>query len=123
MVFPHLAVVADANYPTVPDGRPIVDTTNPAFPNGFSEPLFYEQGGLAAMTTDLHASFAARAKANPGLAGVVPVGDAFQRALDTGVAKASAFYDASGVMRAPQRTTRSTCGGSTICTPASTVRI
>ncbi len=27
MVFPHLATVADANYPTVPDGRPIVDTT------------------------------------------------------------------------------------------------
>ena len=26
MVFPHLATVADANYPTVPDGRPIVDT-------------------------------------------------------------------------------------------------
>ena len=97
MVFPHLAVTPDANYPLVPDGRPIVDTTNPALPNGFAEPLFYERDGLAAMTADLHTSFAAKAVANPRLAGVVPVGDAFQRALDSGVAKSSGFYDASGV--------------------------
>jgi hypothetical protein len=42
MVFPHLATVADANYPTVPDGRPIVDTSNPAFPNGYPDTLYYE---------------------------------------------------------------------------------
>jgi hypothetical protein len=98
MVFPHLATVADANYPAVPDGRPIVDTTNPAFPNGFQETLYYAfDGGLAAMTADLHAVFQAKLVANPGFAGVIPAGDAFQRALNQGIAKSSGFYDASGV--------------------------
>jgi hypothetical protein len=101
MVFPHLATVADANYPTVPDGRPIVDTSNPAFPQGFADTLYYEAEGLAAMTADLHASFQAKAAANPGYAGVVPAGDAFQRALDSGVAKASGFYNAMGVYAEP----------------------
>ena len=60
MVFPHLATVADANYPAVPDGRPIVDTSNPAFPNGFPDTLYYVDGGLAAMTADLHDVFQAK---------------------------------------------------------------
>ena len=97
MVFPHLATVADANYPTVPDGRPIVDTSNPAFPNGFPDTLYYEKEGLAAMTADLRATFAARHQANPNFAGVIPVGDAFQRAVDSGVAKSDGFYTAEGV--------------------------
>jgi hypothetical protein len=100
MVFPHLATVADANYPTVPDGRPIVDTTNPLYPNGYPDSLYYQAEGLAAMTADLRTSIQAMAAANPGIAGVVPVGDAFQRALDLGVAKASGFYDANGVYAA-----------------------
>jgi hypothetical protein len=102
MVFPHLSTVADANYPTVPDGRPIVDTTNPAFPDGFPDTLYYQSGGLAAMTADLRATFAARLSANPNYAGVIPVGDAFQRALDSGVAKADGFYTDAGVY-APER--------------------
>jgi hypothetical protein len=97
MVFPHLSTVADANYPTVPDGRPIVDTSDPAFPNGFPDTLYYEQEGLAGMTADLRAAFAAKAAGNPGFAGVIPVGDAFQRAVDAGIAKADGFYTAEGV--------------------------
>jgi len=97
MVFPHLSTVADANYPTVPDGRPIVDTSNPAFPNGFPDTLYYAQEGLAGMTADLRAAFAAKAAANPGFAGVIPVGEAFQRAVDTGIAKADGFYTDEGV--------------------------
>jgi hypothetical protein len=104
MVFPHLSTVADANYPTVPDGRPIVDTSNPAFPNGFPDTLYYQQEGLAGMTADLRAAFAAKAQANAGFAGVIPVGEAFQRAVDTGIAKADGFYTAEGVysMLVPQ---------------------
>ena len=100
MVFAHLATVADANYPAVPDGRPIVDTTNPSFPNGYLDTLYYQAEGLVAMTADLHTAFYSKAASNPGLAGVVPVGDAFQRALDLGVAKSSGFYDATGIYTA-----------------------
>lgn len=100
MVFPHLSTVPDENYPAVPDGRPIVDTSDPAFPDGFPDTLYYEAEGLAAMTADLHASFAAEAQSNPNFAGVVPVGDAFQRAVDEGVARAGGFYDADGTYAA-----------------------
>jgi hypothetical protein len=102
MVFPHLSTVADANYPAVPDGRPIVDTSNPLYPNGFPDTLYYEAEGLAGMTADLRSAFATKAQANPGFAGVIPVGNAFQRALDLGIAKSSGFYDASGVYAADQ---------------------
>jgi hypothetical protein len=97
MVFPHLSTVADANYPTVPDGRPIVDTSNPAYPNGFPDTLYYENEGLAGMTSDLRAAFKSKLEANPNLAGVIPVGEAFQRAVDTGIAKGDGFYTADGV--------------------------
>lgn len=101
MVFPHLATVADANYPTVPDGRPIVDTSDPAFPNGYPDTLYYDEPtGLAAMTADLRAAMQAKLAANPNFAGVVWAGDAFQRALDQGVAQSSGFYDANGVYAA-----------------------
>ncbi|MCP6231662.1 hypothetical protein NL428_26660, partial [Klebsiella pneumoniae] len=56
---------------------------------------------LAAMTADLHAAFQARAAANPGFAGVVPVGDAFQRAVGQGLARGHGFYgraDATGAI-------------------------
>ena len=100
MVFPHLSTVADANYPTVPDGRPIVDTSNPAFPNGFPDTLYYEAEGLAGMTADLRAAFATKAQANPGFAGVIPVGDAFQRAIDDRIAKGDGFYNSGGTYAA-----------------------
>lgn len=99
MVFPHLATVPNPDYPNVPDGRPIVDTTNPDFPNGFPDTLYYSS--LAEMTADLHAAFASKASANPSFAGVIPVGDAFQRAVDEGIAKGNGFYDASGVYAMP----------------------
>jgi hypothetical protein len=97
MVFPHLSTVPDANYPTVPDGRPIVNTSKPAFPNGFPDTLYYEAEGLRAMTADLQDAFAAKVHSNPDLAGVIPAGEAFQRAVDTGIAKADGFYTADGV--------------------------
>jgi hypothetical protein len=96
MVFPHLATIADANYPAVPDGRPIVDTTNPAYPNGFADTLYYAVEGLAGMTADLATAFRTKAQANPGFAGVIPVGEAFQRAVDQGIAKGDGFYGPDG---------------------------
>lgn len=100
MVFPHKNTVADANYPTVPDGRPIVDTLGGSAPNGYPDTLYYASEGLAAMTADLRAAFAAKALANPGFAGVVPVGDAFQLAVDQGIAKGDDFYNAEGTYAA-----------------------
>jgi hypothetical protein len=97
MVFPHLSTVADANYPTVRDGRPIIDTAGGTFPNGYPDTLYYEVEGLAGMTADLRAAFAAKAQSNPNFAGVIPVGDAFQRAVDTGIAKGDGFYTDDGV--------------------------
>jgi hypothetical protein len=100
MVFQHLNTVPDDNYPTVPDGRPIVDTTNPAFPNGFPDTLYYEAEGLAGMTSDLRAAFAAKLEANKNLAGVIPVGDAFQRAVDDRIAKGDGFYNSEATYAA-----------------------
>jgi len=100
MVFAHLATVADANYPTVPDGRPIIDTAGGASPNGYPDTLYYEAEGLAGMTDDLRAAFAAKAYTNANFAGVLPVGDAFQRAVNDGIAKSSGFYTPEGVYAA-----------------------
>lgn len=75
---------------TTSNGSPIVDTSAA----GGDATLYY--GTLAGMTTDLHNSFYAKAASNPGFAGVVPVGDAFQRAVDQGLAQGSGFYNASG---------------------------
>ncbi len=75
---------------TTSDGRPIVDTSAA----GGDAVLYY--GSLAAMSSDLHKSFYDKASSNSGFAGVVPVGDAFQRAVDQGLAKGSGFYNASG---------------------------
>lgn len=94
MVFPHLNTVADANYPAVPDGRPIV-----AQPPTL-DTLFYEAEGLTGMTADLRAAFAAKLGANQNLAGVIPVGDAFQRAVDDRIAKGDEFYNSEGTYTA-----------------------
>ena len=58
----------------------------------------------------------------PRFAGVIPVGDAFQRASTSGVAKDDDFYDAYGVYTTRRRRTGWTCGGTTTCTQASTAR-
>jgi hypothetical protein len=83
MVFAHKITTPD---PTTPDGRPIVDTSSA----GGNATLYY--GSLAAMTADLHASFSAKAASTPRFAGVIPVGDAFQLAVDLGLAKSSGFF-------------------------------
>lgn len=70
------------------DGRPVAEHRGAAD----AARLYY--ASLADMTADLHRAFQARAAANPGFAGVVPVGDAFQRAVDQGVARGSGFYAA-----------------------------
>ena len=88
MVFAHKITTPDT---TTSDGRPIVDTSSA----GGDATLYYAT--LKGMTSDLHNSFAAKAVTNPGFAGVIPVGDAFQLAVDLGLAKGSGFYDASGV--------------------------
>jgi hypothetical protein len=100
MVFPHLATVADTNYPTVPDGRPIIDTVGGTLPNGYADTLYYTDTGLAGMTADLRAAFASKAQTNPNFAGVISVGDAFQRALDERIAKADGFYNDQGTYAA-----------------------
>jgi len=75
---------------TSADGRPIVDTSSA----GGNATLYYNT--LAEMTADLHNAFYNRAATNPGFAGVVPVGDAFQLAVNQGLAQGSGFYGADG---------------------------
>jgi hypothetical protein len=75
---------------TSADGRPIVDTSRA----GGAATLYYSS--LADMTTDLHNAFYGRAATNAGFTGVVPVGDAFQLAVNQGLAQGSGFYGADG---------------------------
>jgi hypothetical protein len=93
MVFAHKITTPDTNSV---NGSPIVDTSAA----GGNETLYYPT--LAAMTSDLHDAFYAEAAANPGFAGVIPVGDAFQLALDSHLAKSSGFYKADGTFSTPQ---------------------
>lgn len=85
-VYKHLDTVSD---PTSPAGAPIVDRSKN--PSGAPAALFYNT--LADMTTDLHSSFYATAGRNRALAGVIPVGDAFQSLFNAGLVKTSNFYD------------------------------
>ena len=87
MVFSHLITTPDT---TTSDGRPIVDTSTA----GGQATLYYSS--LADMTKDLHTSFYTKASTNPNFAGVVPVGDAFQSAVDQNLVKTSDFYNSSG---------------------------
>ncbi len=93
MVFAHKITTPDTTSPT---GSPIVDTSSA----GGNATLYYTS--LAGMTADLHTSFADAAAANPKFAGVLPVGDAFQRAVDQGLVKTGGFYDANGVFTVAQ---------------------
>ncbi len=92
MVFAHRITTPD---PASPSGEPIVDTSAA----GGNATLYYTS--LGAMSADLHAAFAEEAGANPGLAGVIPVGDAFQLGVDQGGVQSGGFYDASGVFVPP----------------------
>jgi hypothetical protein len=92
--------MVEAHQITTPDkttanGAPIVDSSSA----GGAATLYYNN--LAGMTTDLHAAFYGKAASNPGFAGVVPVGDAFQSAVDQGLALGSGFYDANGLFVEP----------------------
>ena len=87
MVFPHLITTPDI---TTADGRPIVDTSAAGGP----ATLYY--ANLAGMTADLHAAFFNKALTNPNFAGVAAVGDAFQRAVNEGIAKGGGFYKSDG---------------------------
>jgi hypothetical protein len=93
MVFAHKITTPDL---TSSSGEPIVDTSAA----GGDATLYYTS--LGAMTSDLHAAFAGEAASNPGIAGVIPVGDAFQLAVDAGTVKSSGFYDANGVFVPPR---------------------
>jgi hypothetical protein len=93
MVFAHKITTPDT---TSVDGRPIVDTSA----TGGNDTLYYPT--LAAMTTDLHNAFKSEFDANGNFAGVIPVGDAFQLALDSNLAKSSGFYKADGTYSTPQ---------------------
>jgi hypothetical protein len=103
MVEAHKCTKADV---TTMDGAPIVDSTcggtnpngNPATGQNF---LYYTSqpttvANLADMTTDLRNSFYGKVATNTNFAGVAPVGDAFQRAVNEGFAKGSGFYNAGG---------------------------
>ncbi len=89
MVAAHLLTTPDLNSPT---GAPIVDTSGD--PNGVAATLDYSN--LAGMTADMHAAFYGLAASNTGFAGLVPVGDAFQRAVEQGLALGSGFYRTDG---------------------------
>ena len=86
MVYAHFNIVSD---PTTSDGRPIPD------PAGTQATLYYDS--LGTMTRDLHDAFAAIAAGNPRFSGVLPIGDAFQRAFDAGVVKTVDLYDRDGL--------------------------
>lgn len=79
-----------------PDGRPKAEHRSGAR----DAARYYDS--LAAMTADLHAAFFAAAARNPGFTGVVPVGDAFQRAVDQGLAAGRGFYGADGRAAEPE---------------------
>jgi hypothetical protein len=92
MVEAHKITTPDLNSPT---GAPIVDTSSA----GGNATLYYSN--LAGMTADMHAAFYNLAASNPGFAGVIPVGDSFQRAVDEGLVLGSGFYNANGTYVEP----------------------
>jgi hypothetical protein len=94
MVEAHLLTTPDLNSPT---GAPIVDTSTD--PNGVAAMLYYDR--LAGMTADMHAAFYGLAASDSGFAGVVPVGDAFQRAVEQGLALGGGFYRTDGTYAEP----------------------
>ena len=84
----------------MPDGRPIVDTSPaPTASRRSTTPSARE------MTADLRAVVRGQGGVEPGFAGVIPVGDAFQRAVDTGIAKTGGFYDARRLRAGRSRAT------------------
>ena len=101
MVEAHKCTLADI---TSVNGAPIFDAACSAGTNGTAATgqnfLYYTSNtstaaNLRDMTTDMHNIFYGSVS-DRRIAGVVPVGDAFQRAVDTNVVKADRFYNANG---------------------------
>jgi len=102
MVAAHKCTTPDI---TTTNGAPIVDPGCSSGSNGSAttgqNTIYYTANASTAanlrdMTTDMHNVFYGRVASNKRLAGVVPVGDAFQRAVDAGSVKADNFYKADG---------------------------
>jgi hypothetical protein len=107
MVEAHKCTAADQS---TLNGAPKVDPTCDAGSNGSTvtgqNNLFYTSkattaANLADMTTDMHNIFTSLAATTTTtgkmrFAGVVPVGNAFQHAVNSSVVKTSGFYKADG---------------------------
>ena len=103
MVEAHKVTAADK---TTANGAPIVDTTGTGGASGTAATLYYTAksttaANLSDMTKDMHDAFYNLAAGNPGFTGVIPVGDAFQRAVDQGLVLTGGFYKADGTYVEP----------------------
>jgi hypothetical protein len=101
MVEPHKCTKADF---TSLDGAPILDPTCSANTNGTNgeNNVFYTAQGTTALnlndiTNDMNSSLSSLISASTLFSGVIPTGNAFQKAVNAGVVKNSAFYNAAGV--------------------------
>ncbi len=102
MVEAHKCNVPDY---TSNDGAPLVDPTCSAGANGSTgtglNNVFYTAKGTTALnlndiTTDMNSAMASLVTGNSQFAGIIPVGNAFQKAVNDGRVKTSGFYNASG---------------------------
>lgn len=98
MVEDHWVTAADK---TTADGRPVIDATGGV--TGGTAPAMATTyfNNLAGMTAEMHDAFFSLATPANGFAGAVPVGDAFQRAVDEGLVLGSGFYNAQGTYVEP----------------------
>ena len=102
MVEAHKCTAADKNSL---NGAPIVDATCSSGANGSASTglntLYYTAKPTTAenlkdMTTDMSNVFYGLASANSNFAGVIPVGNAFQSAVNANTVKSTGFYKADG---------------------------
>ncbi len=100
MVEPHKCTVADY---TSNDGAPLVDPTCAGDTNGSggNNNVFYTAQPTTALnlndiTNDMNSSLSSLVTGNSQFSGVIPTGNAFQKAVDAGVVKNSAFYNGGG---------------------------
>ncbi|TAG50188.1 MAG: Ig-like domain repeat protein [Betaproteobacteria bacterium] len=106
MVEAHKCTVADY---TTTDGRPLVDPTcapTTALPNGSNGNngdnfVYYTAQPTTALnlndiTNDMNSSLSSLLAGGGHFSGVIPTGNAFQKAVDAGVVQNSNFYNSSG---------------------------
>jgi hypothetical protein len=101
MVEAHKCTRADF---TSLDGAPILDPTCSGNTNGTGgeNNVFYTAQSNTALnlndiTNDMNSSLSSLISASALFSGVIPTGNAFQKAVNAGVVKNSAFYNAAGV--------------------------